>query len=339
MADMEFKDYYATLGVSRSATDDELKRAFRSLARKYHPDVAKDKKTAEEKFKQINEAYEVLGNPENRRKYDELGAAWKHGGGFRPPPGARPGARRGRGQTRSREYEFQFGGTGFSDFFEQFFGRGARSGGDEDVVPGGGSKGGGPFSGFRSAQRGSDIEGDISVTLHESLRGSVRSVTLSKTDARTGENQTETYRVRIPPGVREGQLIRVAGKGEDGQGGAAPGDLYLRVRLAAHPEFTVRGSDLEHDLELTPWEAVLGAEVSVPTLDGRVTVRIPAGTATGQALRVRGQGLPKGHGDERGDLYVTASVQVPSEVTPAEKELWEQLARTSAFKPRKEHHP
>lgn len=327
---VEFKDYYTTLGVARGASEDEIKKAFRKLARLYHPDVAKDKKTAEEKFKEINEAYEVLGNPENRKKYDTLGANWKQGAGFQPPPGwqQQPGAggrRTRRTQTPSgEEYEFHFGGTGFSDFFEQFFGRQGGFPGAET-----------PDDSARSfAQRGSDVEGEISVSIDEVLNGSVRSVSFQRTNSRTAETETHRFKVRIPAGVQDGQLIRVAGKGETGSGGASSGDLYLRVRLAAHPEFQVQGSDLVVDLDLAPWEAVLGATVTVKTLEGSVNVRIPPGTNPGQQLRVRGHGLPRGQSGERGDLFVKLGVRLPDSLSPAEKELWEKLAQTSSFRAR-----
>lgn len=331
---MEFKDYYDILGVARNARDEDIKKAFRTLARRYHPDVARDKKGAEEKFKEINEAYEVLGNPESRRKYDELGAHWRQQGPFRPPPGAH-GRRRGApGRGGAEEtFQFHFGGTGFSEFFEQFFGRGARAGG----FGGPGFRGFGEDESGREtaefAERGADIEGSILVTLDEALRGAVRPVTVRRTESRTGESSHQTFRVRIPAGVREGQLIRLAGKGEEGFGGGDAGDLYLRVRLAAHPDFQPRGADLYHDLDLAPWEAVLGCTVEVPTLEGAVSLRVPPGTGHGQQLRVRGRGLPAGDG-ARGDLYAVVTVRVPSQTTAAERTLWEELARTSHFKPR-----
>jgi len=332
---VEFKDYYTTLGVSRGASDEEIKKAFRKLARQYHPDVAKDKQTAEEKFKEINEAYEVLGHPENRKKYDTLGANWKQGTGFQPPPGWQQsgggagGRRTRRTQTPGGEdYEFHFGGTGFSDFFEQFFSRQGSGGG----VPGGAEAADDSASSY--TQRGSDVEGEISVSIDEVFRGSIRSVSFQRINSRTGETETHRFKVRIPAGVQDGQLIRVAGKGETGSGGAAAGDLYLRVRLAAHPDFQVQGSDLVADLDLAPWEAVLGTTVSVKTLEGSVNVRIPAGTNPGQQLRVRNQGLPRGQSGERGDLFVKLAVKLPDSLTPAERELWEQLAKTSSFRPR-----
>src|SRR5438132_1221332 len=232
---VQFRDYYETLGVSKTATEDEIRTAFRKLARKYHPDVAKDKKTAEEKFKQINEAYEVLSDPEKRQKYDQLGANWNQPGGFQPQPewSGRPSGRRysqwsGDG---GRGVEFEFGGTGFSDFFEAFFG---------------GGRGRSAFGGFggreATAERGADVEADIMVTLEEALHGSTRTVSLR----RAGSNKVENYQVKIPRGVHEGQRIRLAGQGEAGARGGKSGDLFLRVRLAKHPDFSVEGNDLIH---------------------------------------------------------------------------------------------
>jgi curved DNA-binding protein len=322
---VQYKDYYETLGVPRTAKDDEIKKSFRKLAREFHPDVAKDKKRAEEKFKEINEAYEVLSDPAKRKKYDELGANWKSGAEFRPPPGHEgfPGGHgfRGRGQG-DEDAEFQFGGTGFSDFFEQIFGARMRGGGF-------GSRG--SFHGAEYAERGADIEGDIMVTLEEAMRGSVREVNVRRPVGRA--TKTETYQVRIPPGVTEGQKLRVAGRGESGSGGGESGDLYLRVRLAKHPDFDVDGHDLIYDAELSPWEAVLGAEISVPALDGRVNIKIPAGTQSGQKLRVRGRGLPA-RDNGRGDIFVVTRIVVPAKISDAEKKLWEQLKRESKFNPR-----
>lgn len=322
---VRYKDYYETLGVSRSATDEEVKKAFRRLAREHHPDVAKDKKGSEERFKDINEAYEVLGDPENRRKYDALGSDFRAGTDFRPPPGfgRRRSGRRG-DASQAEDFDFRFGGAGFSDFFESLFGGRRAEGG---------------FGGFGveeddtdEGRRGADVEGEIRVALDEVLHGSVRTVTFRRPKSRDDDSGRSSIQVRVPPGVREGQLIRVAGKGEAVVRGV-PGDLYLRVRLVRHPDFQVRGADLVTDLTLAPWEAVLGATVSVPTLDGRVHVRIPAGSRNGQGLRVRGHGLPSGEG-VRGDLYVTLRVDVPSQVTAEERALWERLAAVSKYAPR-----
>jgi curved DNA-binding protein len=326
---VEYKDYYKILGVPRTATEDEIKKAFRKLARQYHPDVAKDKKTAEEKFKAINEAYEVLGNAENRKKYDALGSDWQQGAGFEPPPGWKQRTRRR--SPGATEHEFHFGGTGFSDFFEQFFGR-QRAGGGFDTVTDPQEAGGG-FGDF-AASPGRDIQGDILVTLAEVMNGSVRSVSYRTVDPRTGETDQRQFKVRVPPGVREGQSIRIPGKGETGSGSGHPGDLYLKVRYASHPDFQVDGVDLRYELELAPWEAVLGTIVSVPSLHGPVKVRITPGTQNRQRLRVAGKGLPTGANAQFGDLLIAVAIETPGTVSNGERALWEQLAKKSSFNPR-----
>jgi curved DNA-binding protein len=344
---VQYKDYYQSLGVPRTASDAELKKAFRKLAREFHPDVAKDKKKAEEKFKEINEAYEVLGDPAKRKKYDELGPNWKSGAEFRPPPGwggfNNGGRTRTSGGPGAADFEFNFGGTGFSDFFEQVFG--ARRGG------GAGHPGG--FGEPDLAERGRDIEGDIMVTLEEATHGSLRSVSVRRAvecdrcagTGRRGQractvcggegrvSKSETYQVKVPSGVAEGQKLRLAGRGEAGTGGGATGDLYLRVRLAKHPDFEVEDHNLIYEAELAPWEAVLGANISVPTLHERVNIKIPPGTQNGQKLRVRGRGLPR-HAGEKGDLIVVTRVEVPAQINESERKLWEQLAKESRFNPR-----
>ena len=323
---VQFKDYYQSLGVPRTASDAEIKKAFRKLAREHHPDVAKDKKRAEEKFKEINEAYEVLSDPAKRKKYDELGADWKAGEQFRAPPGWEQFSG-GRTYRRSgpggEDFEFQFGGTGFSDFFEAFFGS-ARQG------RGGFGRNAG-FAEEEVAARGRDIEGDIMVTLEEAQRGSLRQVNVRSESG--GRAKMQTCQVKVPPGVTEGQRLRLAGRGEAGAGGGASGDLYLRVRLAKHPDFEVEDHNLIYEAELAPWEAVLGTSLSVPTLNGRVNIKIPPGTQTGQKLRVRGRGLPKRDGGN-GDLIVINRIIVPERVSDGERKLWEQLQRESRFNPR-----
>ena len=339
---VEFKDYYKILGVERTASDEAIRRAFRKLARQYHPDVAKDKKAAEEKFKEINEAYEVLGDPEKRKRYDSLGAEWNQG--FRPPPGwERRGRRSGRGSESFNDFEFHFGGTGFSDFFEQFFGSmGGRRSGSDSRDP------------LREHwQRGQDVEADILVTLEEALNGSIRPVSLRHEVicprcGGSGElgrracpecggsghsGRVENYQVKIPAGVREGQRLRLAGRGEAGTGEAPSGDLFLRVRFAKHPDYRVEGDDLYFDLDLAPWEAVLGGQVSVPTLGGRIGIKIPPGAQNVQKMRIRGHGLTLRDGG-RGDLYVVLHIQVPERIGERERTLWEQLAGESRFNPR-----
>jgi curved DNA-binding protein len=327
---VEFKDYYRVLGLTPQATEDEIKKAFRALARKYHPDVAKDKKSAEGKFKEINEANEVLSDPESRRKFDQLGADWKSGAQSRQQPGQGGGQSAGRA-PRGGEDDFQFEGTGFSDFFEQFFGGRASQ-----------SRGGVPFDSRdfsnnhqrpQTALRGQDIQGDILITLDEVLKGAMRAISVRRNNARTGQEETQTYQVRIPRGVEAGQSIRVSGKGGEGSNGGRAGDIFLRVRYAQHPDWQVRGADLMGHLELAPWEAVLGATVPVRTLEGSVSVKVPPGFQQGSKLRVRGKGLPAG-ATRRGDLYAEVSIQVPSHIDKEEERLWKELSIKSEFSPR-----
>jgi len=299
---VQFKDYYATLGVPKTASQDEIRKAFRKLARQYHPDVAKDKKAAEAKFKEINEANEVLGDPQKRAKYDELGADWNQ-----------PGRQQ---QARSWEEMFgqggggfdfgggrQNGGGGFSDFFEAFFG-GRPAGG-------GGRR--------RSAVRkGEDVEFELPVSIEEALNGGKKAFAVERGGKR------ETITVTVPKGVRAGQRIRLTGQGEPGIGGAEPGDLYLRVSVHAHDDYRVEGSDLIRSVQVPVVKAVLGGEVEVPTLDGTVKLKVPAGTQPGQKFRIKGRGLPSGPGT-RGDFYAEAKVTIPSSLTEKERELWEQL--------------
>jgi curved DNA-binding protein len=308
---VKFEDYYATLGVARTATPEEIKQAFRALARIHHPDVAKNKIQGEVKFKEINEAYEVLGDPEKRRRYDELGPNWQ--GGANGP--VAPGSHHAQTRTRDGESEFEFSGTGFSDFFESFFGNRP----DREAF----------------AQAGRDVEADLLVTLEEALRGSQRKLTLRRPGHHDAPERTDTYQVRIPPGVHAGQRIRLAGQGGKGTGQGSAGDLYLRVRFAQHPDFSVQAADLHYDLDLAPWEAVLGVQAKIPTLDGPTSLRVPPGTAAGVQLRLRGLGLPLPDGT-RGDLYATAQIRLPVTLSPEERTLWEQLAHVSPFKARDE---
>ena len=314
----DFKDYYATLGVARDASADDIKKAFRKLARKHHPDVATDRAASDEKFKEINEAYEVLGDPDKRAKFDQLGAE-----GSGPENNARPPWA---GQGNDGGQEFHFGGTGFSDFFEQYFSGGSRYG-----FPPGESGNRRPTPG---PQRGSDIEGDILVTLEEAMRGALRPISLRMMNRDTGQPETRSFQIRIPPGATDGRRIRLAGQGEPGHGNGPPGDLFLRVRHAAHPDFSSREADLFCELDIAPWEAVLGAEIIVPTLDGSIKLRIPPGAENGSKMRVRGRGLPKGKTEERGDFYVTLDVKFPATLTDEERTAWERLRDISTFLPR-----
>ncbi len=319
-----FKDYYKILGVERTASADELKKAFRKLARKYHPDTATDKKAAEEKFKEINEAYEVLGDPKKRERYDELGPNWEHGAEFRPPPGGARTYTYGGGNPFGGGADFEFGGTGFSDFFEHIFGSARRPGG------GGASRFGG-FGGFEGyehpqSQGGTDVEADILVSLEEATEGAVRQLTLRRL-GRDGQptGQTETLKVKIPAGVFEGQKIRVPGKGGEG---TPPGDLYLTIRFQNHPDFRVEGQDVFYEMELPPWEAALGVRKTIPTLKGKVALTVPAGIVSGKRFRLAGLGLLRPDGT-RGNLYAVAQITIPAATTPEQKALWEKLKAAS----------
>ncbi len=313
-----FKDYYATLGVARDASADDIKKSFRQLARKYHPDVAEDKGTAEAKFQEINEAYEVLGDPEKRTKYDQLAA----------DSGGREGGARSAGSAHGENagQEFHFGGTGFSDFFEQYFSGGSRYG-----FPSGETN---SRRQTPQAHRGGDIEGDILITLEEAMRGTLRPISLRMANRETGETETRSFQVRISPGVTDGRRIRLAAQGEPGYAGGPAGDLFLRVRHAAHPDFSSHESDILHELDIAPWEAVLGAKVVVSTLDGLLKLRIPAGAENGLKMRVRGRGLPKGKSGERGDFFVILHVLLPTVLNDEERAAWEKLRDTSTFLPR-----
>ena len=326
---MDFKDYYATLGVSKTASDKELKQAYRKLARKYHPDVNPGDKSAESRFKEINEAYEVLGDPEKRKKYDELGANWRmyeqaqqHGG---PDPFAgqrwnvgRGGAQGGGFRTMTEEEMRDLFGdeNPFSDFFTTFFGGGFEGAGGEA-----GRRAG---RGARTRQRpGRDVEHEIELSLEDAYRGSTRRLSLQH------DGQARTVDVRIPAGVGEGSRVRVAGEGEQGTGGATSGDLYLRVRLAPHPVFERKGRDIYVKVPVPVTTAVLGGEVEVPTLEGRtVRLRIPPLTQNGQMFRLKGYGMPAvGKADDRGDAYARVEVQLPTQLSPAEREHYQALAK------------
>jgi curved DNA-binding protein len=313
---VQFRDYYETLGVSRTATQDELRTAFRKLARKYHPDVATDKKAGEERFKEINEAYEVLSDPEKRAKYDQLGPNWRQGQDFHGQDAARQG---GAGSQRT---EFHFDGTGFSDFFEAMFGR-RGSFGEHQFSEAGGAR----VESDPSALYPMDVESDFVVSLEDALKGATRQIRLQRLTPGASSPKIETLNVKIPPGIQEGQRIRLAGQGENG------GDLFLNVHLERHPDFRVQGTDLHSDLEITPWEAVLGTKITIPTLSGHAKLNIPPGTQNGQKFRLANLGLP-GKNGARGKLYVTIRIQTPAEINEPERELWKQLASTSNFNPR-----
>jgi curved DNA-binding protein len=316
---MEFQDYYKILGVERSATADQIKTAYRRLARKYHPDVSKEK-DAEARFKEVQEAYEVLRDAEKRAAYDQLGSEWKSGQQFRPPPdwgsgyefsGRPSGARRSR--ARPSAGEEQMSQEEFSDFFSSLFG------------------GGSPFAG--AAHGGRDHHARVDITLEEAFHGTTRMLELKRPAVRsdgTVELSTHTVRVSIPAGVTEGQLIRLAGQGEPGGEGKA-GDLYLEVHILPDHRYSLDNRDVTLTFPVAPWEAALGASVTVPTLGGEVSMHIPAGAQSGQKLRLRGRGLP---GQPAGDQYVQLKVVLPPADTPQSKALYEEMRAKLNFNPR-----
>jgi curved DNA-binding protein len=298
---VEYKDYYEVLGVDRDASQDEIRRAYRKLAREYHPDLNRES-DAEDRFKELGEAYEVLSDPDKRERYDRLGAQWRareqapDSGNFEDFFDR---------QEFGGDVRVEFGDGGFSEFFERMFGDGAAS------------RMSGPL-------RGPDHEAVIELSLEDALAGGRRRLSLD--DGRT-------INVNIPAGVREGQRIRLAGQGAAGRDGGPSGDLYLHVRLKPHRTFRRRGEDLDLDLPVAPWEAALGATVPVPTLTGTAQVRVPAGSSSGRRLRLRGRGLPK-QGGGHGDLHAIVKITVPMHLSEQERGLFEKLAEVSEFDPR-----
>jgi curved DNA-binding protein len=310
---MEFKDYYQILGLSRDANQDDIKRAYRKLARKYHPDVSKAP-DAEERFKEVAEAHEVLKDPEKRAAYDQFGNRWQAGQEFRPPPDWDAG------------FEFSGGGFtdagGFSDFFESLFGRAS------------------PFNRGRGAQgnrfrtAGEDHHAKILISLEEAFQGGTRTVNLQSPEV-DGKGQVHvkphTLNVKIPKGIMEGQRIRLAGQGAQGGGGGPRGDLYLEIGFQPHPLFQVEKRDVYVELPITPWEAALGRSVTVPTLGGKVELKIPPSAESGKKLRLRGRGLP---GDPPGDQYVVLRMVTPRADTPEAQALYEKMERELPMNPR-----
>lgn len=345
---MKFKDYYEVLGIKRDATDEQIRQAYRKLARKHHPDLNPGDKAAEERFKEINEANEVLSDPEKRKRYDQLGANWRDGAEFTPPPGWS-----GRVNVEYGDLRDIFGGGpagtttsgggAFSDFFEMLFG-GGRSAEQAETR---GQRG-------RRRSRGQDAEAEMEISLEDAHRGGRQRITLQAprpcptcngTGTANGGGPCPTCRgagqvlspktidVNIPPGARAGSVIKIPRQGQPGAGGTEPGDLFVTLRLKPHPAFTVTGDDLTADVPLTPSEAVLGTTIEVPTIDGKGEMRVPAGSQSGQRLRLRGQGLNK-RGGGRGDLYIRLKIVVPTHPNDREKQLYEELASVSQFKPR-----
>ena len=320
---MEFKDYYTTLGVTKASTEKEIKQAFRKLARKFHPDVNPGDKTSESKFKEINEAYEVLGDPAKRKKYDELGANWRmyeqaERGGGSPPGGwgayAGAGPRGGYRTVTPEEMEGMFGDANpFSDFFNTFFG-----GGFAEARASGGA-------GRTRARKGRDVEHEIELTLEDAYHGTMRRLGLQQPDG-----QTRSVDVRIPAGVTDGSRVRVSGEGEPGSGGAAGGDLFLRIRLLPHHVFERKGRDLYTKVAVPVPTVVLGGEAEVQTMTGKpARLRIPGFTQNGQVFRLKGYGMPTtGTSGEKGDLYARVEAELPTQLTAEEREHYEALAKS-----------
>ena len=318
------KDYYKILGVGRTASEKEIKSAYRRLARKYHPDVNPGDKQAEDKFKEIGEAYEVLSDPEKRRQYDRYGTAWQPGRGPAPWGGVPPSwqdlfrqAQRGRAPAGRRpgapNVDFETAAGDLGEFFESLFGRGAR-----------------PAAARPRA--GDDLEQEIQVTLEEAYAGGAREFIIDVPDA-TGKPVRERIEVKVPPGVRDGTRLRVAGKGHPGANGGPRGDLYLKVRQQPHARFERRGDDLYVDVPVPLWVAALGGEVQVQTLAGSGTFPIPPETQNGRTFRLKGQGMPKMGGGGRGDLYARVKVVLPERLSSRERQLFDELRRLRGAAP------
>jgi curved DNA-binding protein len=309
---MEYRDYYQIMGVPRDATQDEIKRAYRKLARKFHPDVSKEA-DAEARFKEVGEAYEVLKDPEKRAAYDRLGANWKAGQEFRPPPDWGQG------------FEFHGGGFtgadagGFSDFFETLFGRGFG----RDV---------GGRGGFHA--RGEDTHAKVLIDLEDAYHGATRALTLTHTELGADGRplvKERTLNVRIPKGVHQGQHIRLARQGGMGIGKGEAGDLYLELEFRPHPFYRVEGKDVFLDLPVAPWEAALGATLTAPTPTGPVDLKIPAGSGAGRKLRLKERGIP---GRPAGDLYVVMQIALPPADTERAKAVYREMEKALGFNPR-----
>lgn len=310
---MKYKDYYQVLGVDKNASEDEIKKAYRKLAKKYHPDTHPGDRAAEEKFKEINEAYEVLGDPEKRRKYDMFGSQGQffHGAEFDPSQF---------GFGNGMRYEFRSTGSGFSDFFEWIFGEGSPFGAFDNSIFG---RTGGTGSRFGRGMRtkGEDAETVLEISIAEGFSGAEKLISLR------GVNGVKKISLKIPAGIRQGEKIKLAGQGNPGINGGPNGDLYLRVEFRKDPVFELKGLDLEARLQLYPWEAALGAEKPFNTLDGRISVRIPAGVQTDSRIRVAGKGYRDKSG-KRGDLFLRVAIVNPPRLSSEQLELYEKLSRT-----------
>ncbi|MBI9111617.1 DnaJ C-terminal domain-containing protein [Maridesulfovibrio ferrireducens] len=323
---VKYKDYYKLLGVSRSASKEEISKAFKKLARKHHPDLNHDNPESETKFKEINEAYEVLKDAKKRKMYDQFGADWEHGQNFQPPPGQ--GGRNFGGQSFGGAQGF--GGGDFSDFFETIFG---GAGGGRGGFSGASGFGGGGFQ--QRPQKGADSETTLTLTLEEAYKGGSKSISVQERTTGPGGHpmvQSKKLDVNVPAGIKDGQKIRLASQGAPGPGDGPSGDLYLKIKLAPHQLYKVEENNIILDLPLAPWEAALGSKVKVPTLDGMIEMNIPAGMGSGKKMRVKGRGL--GAGAKKGDQFVRVMVQVPVADSDEIKKLWAELSEKTEFSPR-----
>jgi len=296
---MEYKDYYKVLGVSRDVSQDDLKKAYRKLARKYHPDVSKEA-NAEAKFKEVGEAYEALKDPEKRAQYDQFGSGYQHGQSFNPPPGwGQGGAGMGGGQ-----------GQNFSSFFESMFSGGGGMGGGDNFFA-----------------QGEDVNAKITISLEDAFHGAQKSIRRPG-----GANQTGTINVKIPAGITNGKKIRLAGQGKAGQGNQA-GDLFLEINIANHPHYQLDDNNLSLNLPISPWEAALGAKITVPTLAGKISLTIPSGAKSGQKMRLKGRGLPS---KTPGDQIIILQIMTPPADNAKAQQLYQQMAEELNFNPRQE---
>ena len=324
---VKYKDYYKILGLAKNASQEDITKAYKKMARKHHPDLNQGDKKSEERFKELNEAHEVLKDPEKRKMYDQLGPNWQHGQSFQRPPG-----------FENMRFDFggsgaNFGSSGFSEFFETLFGRGG--GGFSGASFSGGGFGGTSFAGApfggacgftQQPRKGRDVEANLSLTLEEAFHGGKKVLTVSGASG----SAPRSLEVAIPEGVKNGARIRLSKQGDPGMNGGPAGDLYLKVTLCAHPHFHLDDTDIIYDLHLSPWDAALGATATVPTLSGKVELTIAPGTSSGKKLRLRGKGL--GSGKNKGDHLVRIAIDVTEPEAPEIKQLWEKLRELSGGK-------
>lgn len=317
---MEYKDYYKTLGINKTAGQDEIKKAYRKLAAKYHPDVNQDDKTAAQKFKEVSEAYEVLKNPDDRKMYDQMGADWKKykrsGGSSQDFNWQQWSRQRGANQSQQRTYTYQggpgfeeqFGGESpFSDFFESFFGGGGR---DFGARPGASQR--------RAPVKGRDLKAELDITMEDVYNGTEKSIVINR----------QRIKIKIPKGIENGKRLKLSGKGEAPPGGGKKGDLYIRLNIKEHPDFRREGDNLYYDLETDLYTAVLGGTADIPAFGEKVKIKIPPEAQQGMMLRLSGRGLPQFENSaRRGNLYVKINIQLPENLTKKEKELFQELAK------------